>query len=215
MPKKFKTIVCDPPWGFPRGWLWQRKVSRSREHYPVLTVEQMMKLPVPKVAMKNGFLWLWVPSYHINAGDHIRVLDAWGYRPVGQLVWVKTKATEFDFEPGDIARLIFKRTRKPVMSPEDLVRIGLGLYLRGSHETAILGVRGKNNRFKVRDVPSVLFAPPEGHSVKPQPFYAIVERACRGPRLDLFARNGHRDGWTEWGLDTKDTLGWGFDPEAW
>lgn len=216
--RRFRTIVCDPPWPYEKGWLWQRQVSRSREHYPTLTVEQICKLPVPEVAMKNGYLWLWCPTHHVNKGDHVKVCEAWGYRPVGQLVWVKTVKLSVA-RPRGVYRLVRAQPSatkaRPILDLQEALRIGLGYYLRNAHETAILAVRGKNNKLKRRDMPSVIFAPPEGHSVKPTKFYSEVIRVCRGPWLDLFARNGHRDRWIEWGHGVGDPLGWGFKPEKW
>jgi N6-adenosine-specific RNA methylase IME4 len=41
-------------------------------------------------------------------------------------------------------------------------------------------------------------APTQGHSVKPDEFYALVEQVSFEPRLDMFARR-QRPGWTAWG----------------
>ena len=42
----------------------------------------------------------------------------------------------------------------------------------------------------------------EGHSVKPQEFYDMVDELCIGRKLDYFARK-KRDGWEVFGNEVK------------
>lgn len=76
-------------------------------------------------------------------------------------------------------------------------RIGLGRYLRSASEQLLFAVRG-HAPIKFRSQPSWLFAPVQGHSVKPEEAYAVIERCSPGPRLELFARQ-QRPGWHTWG----------------
>lgn len=205
--QSFKTIVCDPPWPYKKGWLWQRQVSRSRSKYPVLSVDEICELPIQTIQQPSGYLWLWIPTYHVLQGDHIKVCAAWGYRPVGQLIWVKTKK----FGTAIISACDWR----------GLLRMGLGYYLRNAHEVCVLAVRGSGNELRDRGIPSVLFAPLQGHSEKPPEFYELVEKACRGPYADLFARkNGKHtyprdEMWTPWGKGSGDPFNWGYRPKRW
>jgi N6-adenosine-specific RNA methylase IME4 len=78
-------------------------------------------------------------------------------------------------------------------------RIGMGDWLRGQTEHAILAVKG---------APTVLLsgqstrldAPLREHSRKPDEFYALVESLCPGSKCELFARQP-RPGWVSWGAD--------------
>jgi N6-adenosine-specific RNA methylase IME4 len=45
--------------------------------------------------------------------------------------------------------------------------------------------------------------PRRDHSVKPDEFFAMVERVSPGPRLEMFARRP-REGWTVWGNEADD-----------
>jgi N6-adenosine-specific RNA methylase IME4 len=74
---------------------------------------------------------------------------------------------------------------------------GTGPFLRNSTEHVLLGVRGKPV-FLERDQRSHMEAPRGRHSEKPESFYDIIERCCKGPYVRLFARS-QRDGWASWG----------------
>jgi len=92
-------------------------------------------------------------------------------------------------------------------------QIGLGHYIRNAHEPVLLAVKG-SYKLKVKDQPSWFIADRTTHSKKPARFYRIVEALCHEPRLELFSRTP-KDGWTVWGNELHDPLGWGYDPEGW
>ncbi len=78
-------------------------------------------------------------------------------------------------------------------------RLGLGQYIRTSHETLLFATRGRAPvRFHSQG--SWLVAPVQDHSHKPEEQYPIIERLSHGPYLELFAR--HREpGWDCWGFE--------------
>lgn len=84
-------------------------------------------------------------------------------------------------------------------------RIGLGYWLRGQSEHALLAVKG-NPRHKFtgphgasgKAWSTVIHAPRREHSQKPGEVWVMVEDLFDGPYLELFARH-HRQGWTAWG----------------
>lgn len=96
----------------------------------------------------------------------------------------------------------------------DKYYMGLGNYIRNSHELLLLGVRGKV-QVKFRGQRSVLHFPRMGHSVKPAEIYPMIERLFDGPYLELFARqrpNSCAD-WSVWGneVDADVSLApWGY-----
>jgi N6-adenosine-specific RNA methylase IME4 len=96
----------------------------------------------------------------------------------------------------------------------DKYYMGLGNYIRNSHELLLLGVRGKV-QVKYRGQRSVLHFPRMDHSVKPAEMYPMIERLFDGPYLELFARdrpNSHAD-WSIWGneVDADVSLApWGY-----
>ena len=85
-------------------------------------------------------------------------------------------------------------------------RIGLGYWLRGQTEHALLAVKGNPRRkftgphgaMGSKVWSTALHAPRREHSQKPGEVWVMVEDLFDGPYLELFARH-HRQGWTAWG----------------
>jgi N6-adenosine-specific RNA methylase IME4 len=89
----------------------------------------------------------------------------------------------------------------------DKYYMGLGNYVRNSHELLLLGIRGKVTP-KFRGQRSVLHFPRMEHSVKPAEMYPMIERLFDGPYLELFARsrpNSHAD-WSVWGNEIESDI---------
>ena len=84
-----------------------------------------------------------------------------------------------------------------VKQHNDKLQIGLGQYMRGSHELCLFGVRGKTMRPE-KAPPSVVIAERSKHSSKPAEAFAAIEQVSPGPRLEMFAREP-RAGWDVWG----------------
>ena len=79
-------------------------------------------------------------------------------------------------------------------------RIGVGTYLRGQTEHCILAFKG-DPVFKTGTAYSTLLtAKNEGHSIKPDEFYVMVDNLCYGPKLDYFYGK-KRDGWDVYGTE--------------
>jgi N6-adenosine-specific RNA methylase IME4 len=214
----FTAIVADPPWAFQdRGTRlapsYEGRQRKGRRHYETLTLKEICDLSVANICADDAYLFLWIPTalreskcYMIETeervwftqrkseakeaskdannaiytmdGYHNAVMEAWGFTLTGaEIVWVKGR---LDVE---------ERKLK--------LRIGGGHYVRNAHETCLIGKRGKPVR-KDKGVPSVVVAPRETHSTKPDKFYAMVERLCDGPYVDLYGRR-LRQGWTVWG----------------
>jgi N6-adenosine-specific RNA methylase IME4 len=85
-------------------------------------------------------------------------------------------------------------------------QLGMGNYVRVSHEHILLGVRGHLPIPDDRRPRSWFQADRTRHSAKPECFYDIVERSSPGPRLEMFARQP-RPGWTVWGNQVDDMKG--------
>ena len=172
----FGTIEVDIPWSSDQGG---GKIKRGADrHYPPLkpyeAVEAIIKSPLWRPDRAQGcHLWLWVTNLCVAARHHLVVLDALGFREVSFRTWVKER-----------------------------VRPGLGKYMRGETEHAILATCGPARvPPPMKDPPSTaLIAPVGRHSEKPPANVADVERISPGPRAELFARQP-REGWYSWGND--------------
>lgn len=99
----------------------------------------------------------------------LRVLEAWGFEYRTSMVWVKPS-------------------------------IGPGQWVRQRHEYLLIGVRGSIPTPKGENKPdSVIEAPREEHSKKPEVVYNIIESMYPElPKVELFCRNP-REGWIAWG----------------
>lgn len=76
--------------------------------------------------------------------------------------------------------------------------IRMGYYFRGRTEHLLFGTKGKPGRLKSQSLGNVIEAPVTKHSEKPEKFYELIEAACDGPYLEMFARR-RRHGWDVWG----------------
>lgn len=92
--------------------------------------------------------------------------------------------------------------------------MGLGNYVRNSHELLLIGVRGKI-AVKHRGTKSVMHFPRMEHSVKPAEMYPWIERLFDGPYLELFARTrpNSKSDWSVWGNEIESDVSlapWGY-----
>lgn len=101
--------------------------------------------------------------------EGMEVLDAWGFNYRTSAVWVKDK-------------------------------IGMGYYFRQRHEFLLVAVKGSLPVPDAQDrFDSVIEAPRNEHSAKPERVYELLEVMYPGlPKVELFARRP-REGWASWG----------------
>jgi N6-adenosine-specific RNA methylase IME4 len=101
--------------------------------------------------------------------EAMQVMQAWGFEYRTNIVWVKD-------------------------------RPGMGYYARGQHELLLIGRRGSFPVPDPEDRPSsVLEAPRQQHSQKPDSSYALIERMYPAhKKLEMFSRRP-RAGWDVWG----------------
>ena len=94
----WKTIVADPPWPYPgkprHTGTWPPENAgaagayRSAAFdYPTMSLAEIAALPVSRLAENDASLYLWTTQRFLR--DAYAVVDAWGFRTVGVLVWSK------------------------------------------------------------------------------------------------------------------------------
>lgn len=168
--KQFRCILADPPWNERGGGKIKRGADR---HYKTQKtwkiIEIMIRAPVWN-PHDDSLLWMWATNNFLE--DGFFVMKALGFRYVTNFVWAKD-------------------------------RYGTGQRSRGQHELMLLGVRGRvpvpepEKRQSTLIGGKVLPREPE-HSRKPEEAHELIEKCCRGPRVEMFARQPRR-GWTVWG----------------
>ncbi len=168
----YSTIVADPPWPEIGGG---KIVRGAQAHYPLMPVKEIMGMGewVKTLVSPEGcHLYLWVTNNYLHHGLH--VMEAWGFDYKTTVTWVKD-------------------------------RFGLGQYFRGQTEHCLFGVCGHlPYRMTSGDEPkraqgrTLILAPRQEHSQKPDALMDMAELVSHPPRLELFARS-KRQGWDSWG----------------
>lgn len=188
---KYRTVVADPPWPYKSAGelLGSTKAHRPNSYnspladvgaakrYGAMSMDELKALHLE--VEDDAHLYLWTTNAFIEAAHGLA--RAWGFRPITILTWVKTK------HEGELLRVSMKT----------------GYYFRGATEHIVFAVRGSLRLQTKEALPTAFFWPRTGHSVKPEPFYDLVEQASPGPYLEVFARR-NRLGWDTVGNECLD-----------
>lgn len=169
----FSTILADPPWQFQNRTGKVAPEHRRLLRYPTMEFNEIMELPVGRLAAAKSHLYLWVPNALLLEG--LKVMEAWGFTYKTNLVWYKIRK-----DGGPDGR-------------------GVGFYFRNVTELVLFGVRGSMRTGQPgRRQVNLLATRKREHSRKPDEIYDIIEDCSPGPYLELFARFP-RPGWGQWG----------------
>ena len=82
----YRTICADVPWRFDTGGA-DFGDGLAADCYPTMSLEEICSLPIGDLAAPDSHLYLWVPATKIP--DGMKVMDAYGFRFVALLTWVK------------------------------------------------------------------------------------------------------------------------------
>lgn len=173
---RFGTILADPPWQFQNRTGKVAPEHKRLSRYDTMTLDEICALPVREIADDPSHLYLWVPNALLP--DGLKVMAAWGFKYVSNIVWEKVRK-----DGGPDGR-------------------GVGFYFRNVTELLLFGTCGKNARTltPARRQVNIMRTRKREHSRKPDEQYELIEDCSWGPRLELFGRGG-RDGWTTWGTE--------------
>jgi len=139
-----------------------------------MRVKEIIALPVIKLVADNAHLYLWATNNFLR--DAFDVMDAWGFRYVTMITWVKPKIGLGQYFRGMTEHCLFG--------------------VRGVLPYKIIG--GKRQQGRTMICTTQLRA----HSVKPYEMRQMIEKVSYGPRLELFARE-RRPGWRVWGNEVE------------
>lgn len=158
-PLSYELIVVDPPWRF-RTWSETNQAKSASRHYDLMTTDDIMRLPVGRLAQRDCILLLWATG--AMQPQALDVMRAWGFTYKSQMIWRKVTAS-------------------------GKVRMGTGYWARSMHEPILIGCIGKPRKFKA--FPSIFDGIAREHSRKPDEFYQIVDRCAPAlRRADIFSR---------------------------
>ena len=85
----FATILADPPWQFQNKTGKVAPEHRRLSRYATMTLPQIEKLPVARLAAETAHLYLWVPNALLPEG--LAVMKAWGFAYKANIVWHKLR----------------------------------------------------------------------------------------------------------------------------
>ena len=140
----------------------------AESHYPTMSMDELARLDVASLTGEYAVLFLWVTSPFLREG--LELCQVWGFEYKTTFVWIKDRPTYGK----------------------------LGFYNYGQHEFLFVATRGSCLPQSGTLEPSVLFAPKQGHSEKPEAVYELIEQMYSGPYIELFARKT-RPNWAAWG----------------
>jgi N6-adenosine-specific RNA methylase IME4 len=171
----FNIIYADPPWTYRHGGN-----GGARRHYPLMPIEEICALPVPKLAAPDCALFLWATFPLLP--EAFQAIEAWGftYKTVAFL-WVKRNKVS----PGYF--------------------FGMGNWTRANAEVCLLATKGSPKRINAA-VHQIIDAPIERHRKKPDITRdKIIQLFGELPRVELFARQAP-PGWDIWGNEVNSTI---------
>jgi N6-adenosine-specific RNA methylase IME4 len=186
--RRYRTIVADPPWPYETSKSGRFAMPKPEKDigqlgvesmgYGVMEVAELCALQPPADDAAHLYLWT-TNAFMVEAHQIAR---AWGFRPKTILTWTKT----YQDNPSRVS-------------------MKTGYYFRGATEHCLFSVRGSLKLQVSEGLPTAYLWPRLPHSVKPDAFYDLVERASPGPYLELFARRA-RFGWDYWGDESLQTV---------
>lgn len=167
--KRYNIIYADPPWQYKdRGCN-----GACERHYSTMKLEDIKKLPVPKIADENCVLFLW--ATYPQLPEALELIKAWGfqYKTIG-FQWVKKTRNG--------SKWFF----------------GLGHWTRSNTEPCLIAIKGNpkpiNHSISQLIIDNVRF-----HSQKPEIVReTIVKLMGDCKKIELFARE-QPGGWDFWG----------------
>src|SRR4029078_9016298 len=123
-PRKFSTVLADPPWQFINKTGKVAPEHRPLSRYRTMKLDAIARLPVSQIVAEPAHLYLWCPNALLPEG--LAVMKAWGFEYKSNLVWHKIRK-----DGGSDGR-------------------GVGFYFRNVTELVLFGTRGKRARTRER-----------------------------------------------------------------
>lgn len=84
---KYRIIYADPPWSYDNTQPDYHK--EQRDHYPVMSIEEICSIPIRDICENDAVLFLWVTSPILE--ESFKVIHSWGFKYKASFIWDKIK----------------------------------------------------------------------------------------------------------------------------
>ena len=184
---RYDVILVDPPLA---AYAW----AAPHEAHACWTWDEIAALPLPQLASRDSFVFLWVgDGAHDGLERGREVLQRWGYRRCEDIVWVQTTPQSARIAPPG-PPLLAPSVQHCLMGIRGtVVRSSDSFFVHCNIDTDVILWPGEPTR--PGGPPSPVPKPPE--------LYDMIEHFCLGTRrLELFGTNRNvRRGWLTVGAD--------------
>lgn len=173
---EYDVVYADPPWFYYGS---QIKDAAAAKHYPLMTSDDLARLPVRQLMAKRAALFLWATCPRLDFA--LELIARWGlhYRGVAY-VWVKTNARGGIIAGQGVSPTFTKPTVELLLAATTMPTGRPFPVLDFAQGQVVLHRRG-------------------AHSEKPAVFRELIERLLGNRRrIELFART-RVPGWDAWG----------------
>lgn len=83
----FRCILADPPWEQGMMGKYQKHKRADKLEYPTMTLDEIKAMPIADCALPECHLWLWTTNQFLR--DGFDVMDAWGFKYLAPIHWIK------------------------------------------------------------------------------------------------------------------------------
>jgi len=98
------AVALDPPW----DWSDEGdadQLGRARPTYATMPFDEILALPVSKLAQDNAHIYLWITNRSLPKG--FALLEAWGFRYITALTWCKPSFGMGNYFRGQTEHVLF------------------------------------------------------------------------------------------------------------
>jgi len=191
----YQLIYADPPWSY------GNTISNgaANNHYSTMTMTDLCRVPVWKLAAENAVLAMWYTGTHSEEARELA--KAWGFtvRTMKGLTWVKlNQLAEQRFNKALVEQTLFDFNDLLEMLNAE-TRMNGGNHTRANTEDLLIATCGTGLLRASASVKQVIFSCLGEHSEKPAEARFRLEQLYGDVRrIELFARKS-ADGWDCWG----------------
>ena len=128
----YSTIVIDPPWD------WgdegdSDQLGRARPDYATMSIQELMALPVGKLAAPDAHLYCWITNRSLRKG--FALLEAWGFRYVTMVTWAKPSFGLGNYFRGQTEHLLFGVRGSLPLARKDVGTVFSAARGKGGHSS--------------------------------------------------------------------------------